>query len=65
MQYEYAQLKQVGGMVGTGHGANATDFAKTYHQVAQIMGYSHVAMGTDVVIIGRMAMGPSLWCCAW
>lgn len=45
---QYAQLKQVGGMVGTGHGANATDFVKTYHQVAQIMGYSHVAMGTDV-----------------
>lgn len=45
---QYEQLKQIGGMVGTGHGANATDFVKTYHQVAQIMGYSHVGFGTDV-----------------
>ncbi len=44
---QYAQLKQLGGMVGLGHGANATDFVKSYHQVAQIMGYSHVAWGTD------------------
>ena len=45
---QYAQLKQLGGMIGTGHGANASDFVKTYHEVAQIMGYSHVAFGTDV-----------------
>lgn len=45
---QYAQLKQLGGMVGLGHGANATDFAKTYHTVAQIMGYTHMAIGTDV-----------------
>ncbi len=45
---QYAQLKQLGGMVGLGHGANASDFVKTYHQVAQIMGYTHMAIGTDV-----------------
>ena len=45
---QYAQLKQVGGMIGTGHGANASDFVKTYRQVTQIMGYTHVAIGTDV-----------------
>ena len=45
---QYAQLKQVGGMVGLGHGANATEFVKTYSQVAKIMGYTHVAWGTDV-----------------
>ena len=45
---QYAQIKKLGGMVGTGHGANATDFVKTYHEVARIMGYSHVAIGTDV-----------------
>lgn len=45
---QYAQLKQLGGMVGLGHGANATDFVKTYHLVAKIMGYTHVAWGTDV-----------------
>ena len=45
---QYAQLKQLGGMVGTGHGNNASDFVKTYRQVAQIMGYTHLAMGTDV-----------------
>ncbi|MDB5284656.1 MAG: putative rane protein, partial [Bacteroidota bacterium] len=45
---QYAQLKQIGGMVGTGHGNNASDYVKTYHQVAEIMGYSHVAIGTDV-----------------
>ena len=45
---QYAQLKQIGGMVGMGHGANASDFVKSYRQVAQIMGYSHLATGTDV-----------------
>ncbi len=45
---QYAQIKQLGGMVGTGHGANASAYVKTYRQVAQIMGYSHVAIGTDV-----------------
>lgn len=45
---QYAQLKQIGGMVGMGHGANATDFVKTFHTVAQIMGNTHMAMGTDV-----------------
>ena len=45
---QYQQLKQVGGMVGTGHGANASDFVKTYRQVTQMMGNTPVAMGTDV-----------------
>ena len=45
---QYAQLKQLGGMVGLGHGANATDFVKTYHIVALIMGNTHMAIGTDV-----------------
>ncbi len=45
---QYAQLKQLGGMVGLGHGANASDFVKTYHTVAQIMGNTHMAIGTDV-----------------
>jgi microsomal dipeptidase-like Zn-dependent dipeptidase len=45
---QYARLKQLGGMVGLGHGTNATDFAKTFHTVAQIMGYTHMTIGTDV-----------------
>jgi len=45
---QYAQLKQLGGMVGLGHGANASDFVRTFHQVAEIMGYTHMAIGTDV-----------------
>jgi microsomal dipeptidase-like Zn-dependent dipeptidase len=45
---QYAEIKQTGGMVGLGHGANASDFVKAYHQVAQVMGYTHVAFGTDV-----------------
>lgn len=45
---QYAQLKQIGGMIGMGHGASAHDFVNTYHQVAQIMGYTHMGIGTDV-----------------
>jgi hypothetical protein len=45
---QYALLKQVGGMVGMGHGACASDFVKSYREVAQIMGYTHLAIGTDV-----------------
>jgi microsomal dipeptidase-like Zn-dependent dipeptidase len=45
---QYAQIKQTGGMVGLGHGESAHDFVKAYTQVAQLMGYSHVAIGTDV-----------------
>lgn len=50
---QYAQLKQVGGMVGLGHGASATDFVKTYRQVAQTMGYTHVAWGTMWVALAH------------
>jgi microsomal dipeptidase-like Zn-dependent dipeptidase len=46
--HQYALLKQVGGMVGMGHGACASDFVKSYREVAQIMGYTHLAIGTDV-----------------
>ena len=45
---QYAQLKQSGGMVGLGHGKSARDFVKTYREVAQIMGYTNMAIGTDV-----------------
>lgn len=45
---QYAQLKQLGGMIGVGHGWNASDFVRTYHQVAEIMGNTHMAIGTDV-----------------
>jgi microsomal dipeptidase-like Zn-dependent dipeptidase len=45
---QYAQLKQLGGMVGLGHGNNAHDFVYHYSEVARIMDYSHVAFGTDV-----------------
>jgi microsomal dipeptidase-like Zn-dependent dipeptidase len=45
---QYAQLKQVGGMIGMGHGINASDFVSHYKEVAKIMDYSHVAIGTDV-----------------
>ena len=45
---QYAQIKKVGGMVGLGHGNNASDFVYHYREVAKIMGYSHVAFGTDV-----------------
>ncbi|MFN8298919.1 MAG: membrane dipeptidase [Chitinophagales bacterium] len=45
---QYEQLKQTGGMVGMGHGANATDFVKNFKEVVRVMEYSHVAIGTDV-----------------
>jgi microsomal dipeptidase-like Zn-dependent dipeptidase len=45
---QYAQLKKLGGMIGLGHGNNASDFVYHYHEVAQIMGYTHMAFGTDV-----------------
>ena len=45
---QYGQIKQVGGMAALGHGANATDFVKNYRQVASVMGYNNVAIGTDV-----------------
>ena len=44
---QYEQLKQLGGMIGLGHGNNASDFVKMYRQVAQIMGYTHIGIGTD------------------
>jgi microsomal dipeptidase-like Zn-dependent dipeptidase len=45
---QYAQLKQLGGMIGMGHGDKASDFVRSYREVAKIMAYSHVAIGTDV-----------------
>ncbi|MBS1619082.1 MAG: membrane dipeptidase [Bacteroidetes bacterium] len=45
---QYAQIKRVGGMIGVGHGANASDFVHTYHTVAGIVGEPHMAIGTDV-----------------
>lgn len=45
---QYAQLKQIGGMVGMGHGDNASDFVIKYREVAQLMDYSHLAIGMDV-----------------
>lgn len=45
---QYAQLKKVGGMIGMGHADNATDFVQKFRQVAQIMDYTHIAIGTDV-----------------
>lgn len=45
---QYEQLRQLGGMVGLGHGDNAKDFVNTFRKVAQMMGYSHIAIGTDV-----------------
>jgi len=45
---QYAQLKQIGGMVGMGHGDNATDFVIKYREVVQLMGYTHLAIGLDV-----------------
>ena len=45
---QYAQLKQLGGMIGVTHGWNASDLVKNYREVAQVMGYTHVAIGTDV-----------------
>ncbi|HWB62239.1 MAG TPA: membrane dipeptidase [Chitinophagales bacterium] len=45
---QYAQLKQLGGMVGLDHANNATEMVELFHKVAQIMGYAHIAVGTDV-----------------
>ncbi len=44
---QYAQLKQVGGMIGMWHGKNASDFVKRYRELAGIMDYSNLAIGLD------------------
>ncbi|MBS1683504.1 MAG: membrane dipeptidase [Bacteroidetes bacterium] len=45
---QYTQIKKVGGMIGVGHGVNASDFVQTYHTVAGLVGDYHMAIGTDV-----------------
>ena len=45
---QYEQLKQLGGMIGMGSGGRASNFVKNFHKVAQVMDYTHIAIGTDV-----------------
>jgi Membrane dipeptidase (Peptidase family M19) len=47
---QYRQIIQTGGMVGIGHGGEATAFANILNSVAQITGYKNIAIGTDVNI---------------
>jgi microsomal dipeptidase-like Zn-dependent dipeptidase len=45
---QYLQIKQLGGMIGLGHADSATDFVGAYRETLKVVGYSHVAIGTDV-----------------
>lgn len=45
---QYAQIKDVGGMVGLGHGEKATAFVHLYRQLLQTMDYKNMGIGTDV-----------------
>ncbi len=44
---QYQQLKQIGGMVGLQHCDSASGFVKAYREVVEIMGYTHMAFGSD------------------
>jgi microsomal dipeptidase-like Zn-dependent dipeptidase len=45
---QYAILRQLGGMVGLGHCGNARRFVEIFREVGPMMGYSHMAIGSDV-----------------
>jgi microsomal dipeptidase-like Zn-dependent dipeptidase len=45
---QYEILRNVGGMVGLGHGMNAREFVETFREVERQFGASHIAIGTDV-----------------
>jgi microsomal dipeptidase-like Zn-dependent dipeptidase len=45
---QYARIKDLGGMIGLGHGNYASNFVRNYRQVIRAINYDHVAIGTDV-----------------
>lgn len=45
---QYQAIRELGGMVGLGHGGGATNFVRTYRQVHEAMGNRPVGIGTDV-----------------
>ena len=45
---QYNRIKNLGGMIGLGHGDYASNFVRNYHQVLKAINYDHVAIGTDV-----------------
>jgi microsomal dipeptidase-like Zn-dependent dipeptidase len=44
------QIIQTGGMIGSGHGGEASIFARLLGNLAQLTGYKNIAFGTDVNI---------------
>jgi microsomal dipeptidase-like Zn-dependent dipeptidase len=44
------QVIQTGGMIGSGHGGEASIFANVLTSLAQLTGYKNIAFGTDVNI---------------
>jgi hypothetical protein len=45
---QYEKIRSLGGMVGLGHGGQATNFVREYRKVLELMGNTPVAIGTDV-----------------
>lgn len=45
---QYQAIIQTGGMIGLGHGSNATNFVEAFKKVSQITVNSNVCIGTDV-----------------
>lgn len=45
---QYAQIKLLGGMIGLGHAGYASNFVRAYRETLKLVGYTHVAIGTDV-----------------
>jgi len=45
---QYLKIKQLGGMIGLGHGGYAGGFVRAYRETLKLLGYTHVAIGTDV-----------------
>ena len=44
---QYEKIRSLGGMVGLGHGGQATKFVRHYRTVLELMGNRPVAIGTD------------------
>jgi microsomal dipeptidase-like Zn-dependent dipeptidase len=45
---QYRKIRQLGGMVGLGHGGNTSGFVRSYRPILEMMGNRPVAIGTDV-----------------
>ncbi len=45
---QYQAIQRLGGMIGLGHGGNATNFVSAFRQVAEIANHRQLCIGTDV-----------------